>query len=351
MHHLVFDKNAPHHLYKKSGHLVRTPISETFTLNPITQMRFDVGNDYKQVIPTRDFYTTTGSGNYAIIAGHSMRKCYLGREIPSHDSSGWAQIWRSNGTFSSIADPGYIFYNGNYSPAWGMMGGASFLSLPAYKFAIPSSITTANDWQVTSLKINMATHGVVITSGNAATKKTNSGQYPVFAMDANTTLLPSNSSWRVDGSMNIGIFSEAQLTAVAPMNLFNQCQQTATIPNVRTDACENQGEANGYPYWITWPSGTVTYNDGHVINAPSHPYLFQVTANSTMCSAVASLISNGSFYIPLIVPVSDSGSGGSTVTNNDYPNYYISSASGGVTNWWLCERHQIKSIEITFTIE
>lgn len=70
-----------------------------------------------------------------------------------------------------------------------------------------------------------------------------------------------------------------------------------------------------------------------------------------MCSAVAALISSGHFFIPMIPAVSDSGSSGSTVTTNDYPYYYFQSSSGGATNWWLCERHLIKSVDITFVID
>ena len=93
MNHFVCNTTTPssnRHLYKRSGHLVRTPIIKSYTLLPSGQALYDVGNEYKQVLPTRDFFTTSGSGYYSIIAGHSMRKCYLGRETPSHDSSGWA---------------------------------------------------------------------------------------------------------------------------------------------------------------------------------------------------------------------------------------------------------------------
>ena len=357
MNRLVCNKTSPtsnRHLYKRNGHLVRTPIIKTYTLSPSAQQLYDVGNEYKQVLPTRDFFTTTGTGNYAIMAGHSMRKCYLGRETPSHDSSGWAQIWRNNNLYSASTDTGYVFYNGNYSPAMGSMGGAAFIRIPAYKFNIPSDISSSDyGWTVQEIKLNFVTHGIVLTSGNAAVKKTNSGQYPVFVMDANTNLLPSNSDWRGNRYLNIGVFSLGTFdtSQTPPRTLYGQCQQTATFPNVRTDSCNNAGSSNGFPLWISWPGGQVTYVDGHIINAPSNPYAFQITANSSFCEAATSLISNGSFLIPIIPNVSDSGSGGSTVTTNDYPYYYSpTSSSGGASNWWLCERHLLMSIEITFAL-
>lgn len=121
----------------------------------------------------------------------------------------------------------------------------------------------------------MVTHGIVITSGSTTVKKAIYGQYPVFAMDANITLLESNSGWRDNYRyLNVGVFGENTLIATNPRILYGQCQQEIAIPNVRTDACANLGATNGFPLWLSWPGGQVTYNDGHIINAPTNPYSF-----------------------------------------------------------------------------
>lgn len=353
MHHLVVNTASPRNFYKRSKHLVRTPIRRKFTLTPVAQSLFDVGNAYKQSLPTMDFFTTTGRGYYSIIAGHSMRRCYLDREAPSHDSSGWSQIWRNNNAFSTSFDSGYVFYNGNYSPAAGMMGGSSFMRAAAYRFNIPSEITqnisSGYNWKISSLKTTLKNHGIVLTSGNAAVSKTQPTRYPVFAQDAAYTILPSSSNWRLGDLYQLGVFNVQGLNNQPIWTLNNNSQDEIYISATRTDACDNRGATNAFPLWITWPSGSVTYNDGHIINAPN-PQIVTHETSDNFKTAAAALISGGYFFITITHKVGDSGGDGYTSTDADYPAYYFTSSSG-VTDWWLCTRVQIASIEIVFELE
>ena len=351
---LVCNKTSPasnRHLYKRSGHLVRTPIKRTLTLQPTGQFLYEVGDEYKQVIPTSDFFTQSGSGYYANIAGHHMRQSYLGTYTPSHDSSGWSQIWRNNNIFTLQNDSGYVFYNGGYSPAKGFAGGAAYMRIPAYKFTLPSGLSDYN-WTVDSVTLTVKTHGIVIGSGSFGTVKTNSNQYPVLAKNANTTLLPANNDWREARPMDIGVFSISTLDSTPARTMYGQCQDEIEIPNATTDAANNGGTSGGnaYQLWNSWSGGQVVYNDGKIINAPTNPASANFTMSATFNQALASLIGDGTFCIAMIPDVGDSGGTGAPISGRDYP-YYTGASFGQSNAWWLCERHLITQLQINLALE
>lgn len=68
-------------IYRYRNLILRTPFKKTITLNPVGNALYDVGSDYVQGQPTRDFYEHT-SGVYPIASGHRMRKAYLLRQMP-----------------------------------------------------------------------------------------------------------------------------------------------------------------------------------------------------------------------------------------------------------------------------
>lgn len=315
------------------------------------QLLYDVGSNYKQVIPTLDFTTTGGTGYYAIIAGHSMRKCYLGREAPSHDSSGWAQIWRLNNSFSPSDDSGYVFYNGNYSPAAGMAAGSAFIRVPAYRFTM--SGVSDGDWTVSQLKVRFKDHGTVLTSGRASEKKTNPNRYPVFAKDASAALIPASAvSWKdAIYYWDLGVFNESTITSTDPRNLINQCQASVGLPNVNTDACNNAGASNGFPLWRSWPGGQMNYSDGTIINAPNSPKYTTWTADAGFRAAAGAAIDGGHLWLTFMQPVGDSGQGGYITNADDYPSWWLNGAVNGVSDWWLCQRVQIDQLQITLSID
>lgn len=342
-------------LYRRSGSLVRSPIFKTLTLYPNAQLCHDIGDTYKQVLPTRDFLSQN-TGYYAIDAGHKMRKAYLYRQDPSHDSSGWLQIWRNNNIFGNN-DTGYVFYNGNYSPAWGYMSGAAFIRLAAYRFTVPADYIGFG-WTIAGMTVTTINHGIVLTSGRAGEKKTQTNRRPVFTMDASSDILPSDSDWRdsTRTGIKMGVFStaflEANGTASRPMNLYSQCQHPLTLTNPRTDACDNLGSSCAYPLWITWPDNSVQYADGNIIHA-RNPYYEVHPVSPEFLSAANGLLSGGSFYVTMIPAVGDSGINERTVTANDYPYYYMTGTNLGPSfpkDWWLCERVQIANVVIDLAL-
>ena len=140
-----------------------------------------------------------------------MRKAYLLRQLPS----GAVQIWRNMNGWTKSSDTGYVFYNCNYSTAAGIVGGAAFIRAAAYRFELPSKYVPAGaEVSVDSFKITTKHHGVALFSGSCLTKQTISTRMPVFALDASTSLLPSDSPWRRNYSVfKFGAFAETALTS------------------------------------------------------------------------------------------------------------------------------------------
>lgn len=331
------------YIYNYNRMILRSPILKTITLSPSSYHYYSVGNEYVQNLPTRDFFTTGVTGNYSIVAGHKMRKAYLLRSLPS----GARQIWRDQN--ASAPDAGYIYYQGNYSPAMGQIGGSAYIRVPAYGFTIPSSYS---NWKVNSVVVTTKDHGTVLTSGKASERKTNPNRYPVFAWDASTQILAADSSWRSkQQSFKVGVFNYAGFTGADPVNLYNQCQQDITINLQNTDACANNGASNAFPYWVSWPSGNVRYTDGGIINAPSNPHI----QNHTMGAGFTQALNNigSQFYITLIGGVGDSGQTSTSITGRDYPDFWFNDTNLPATfprDWWICERYQITQVKITLML-
>ena len=159
----------------------------------------------------------TNRGVYAIASGHDCRKAYLGYQYPSPSD----YRFRNNNAWGSLPDTGTMWYNGNWSPAFGAVGGAAFIRVAAYKFSIPDKYRNAN---ISNISIETGDIGTVMVCGSPQSSITTrvSDRYPQQAWNIATNILPSNSNLR-NRNMNIkfGAWSESQVTNGFPPNMYN----------------------------------------------------------------------------------------------------------------------------------
>lgn len=333
-------------IYNWNNLILRSPISKTLSLTPTECLCFDVGDQFVQQIPTRDFFVNS-RGVYSIASGHDCRQAYLGYKYPPQAY----YIWRNNTAFGTLPDTGSMWYNGNYSPAYGTTGGAAFIRMEAYKFSIPSKYS---NYVVSDVKIQTGDIGTVMVCSSPAQQFTTRVQdrLPVFAWDAASNILDPSSSLRGRSvQIKFGCWTQNELQAKTPSTMYSESQLASTISLQPTDAtnADNYGRSPYIPLWIDWPSGTVRYQDGVIPDAPNNPHIQTHTSNASFnakCSA------NRDFYISLLFDVSDSRAGDSTVTQNDYPYYYMpTSSTSYYKTWWACQRFWINKIDITIDID
>lgn len=75
MHHLVCSPNAPFHLYKKTGHLVRTPI--TATLQPDKMSVYQVAGSYSSNNFPNGGFTAQNTYDNVVGMGYECLNAYL----------------------------------------------------------------------------------------------------------------------------------------------------------------------------------------------------------------------------------------------------------------------------------
>lgn len=163
MRHLVFN-TASSHLYKKSKHLVRTPIKMTLTADQYAY--YVVAGDYTaQNLPDKGFIRQLTADNID----------YVGYDcLQAYNNPNRLQIWRNTNIWPIPS----TWYQGGYATSAPTMSGATnsceaCIWLGAVHFTIPNDLTTRLD--VTSAKINITNLGSIkcfLTPASGSTNNT-----------------------------------------------------------------------------------------------------------------------------------------------------------------------------------
>ncbi len=301
-------------LYRYNSQLLRTPLIINLNLIPAEAAQFDCGNVYKQDICTAGFVGGQAASEIDAV-GKQMRKVFCGFENPK---GSW--IWRKNGAFPNL-DPGFIFYQGAYSTSRGEIGAEAYMTFPAYHFTIPEEY---DKFEVVNANVSLMHGGCILQYMSALQKQTNLNRYPVFAKDAATWLLDSNSPWRGTMESYTGFFPELY----DPMEMANDATDVfdAEMNNAVGDL--NLGSANAKPYWISW-SG-VNYADGF-IPVSSNPWQQQFQLSQAACQTMTQYRAG---WIPSI-PWVDVTTGTANNPSIDNP-YYPASSDSRAAGFWLC---------------
>lgn len=296
------------HLYRRDGHLVRTPILKTLTLVPDEMAYYDVAGSYRNDLPTGGFVGS--SEHYSQIAptGKLMRRNYANLTGIVHPGP---QIWRQ---ITSSHLPEFIFYQGAWSTSHGNTLPEAFIKIPAYHFTIPQ---TYNGWAVQAATLSIIHGGTILQQMMTR----NSGQY--FATQAPTSLLPSDSDWRGAGwSMDFGLY---QSLNTDPCYMHDDAIDTILLDTNRATGSLNQGASNAR---LIWSNSAITYTDG-CIPVTSSPWTQTASLSANFCAALSAGMGGWIVGTPPVAVTS----GDTDLVGYDYPFFNPGSGNPG---YWLC---------------
>ena len=157
MNHFVINKSNKH-FYKKSSHLVRTPI--TITLQPDEMAFYSVAGVYTSSNWPNGGFLASGSMNSIKTAGESMRNAYL-------NPSG-KQIWRQ---VTSSHQPENMFYQGAWATSVGTGNerGEAYMQLGGYHFTLPQGLAALT---CTGMRLKVVHGGEVCCYQSAQSQNT-----------------------------------------------------------------------------------------------------------------------------------------------------------------------------------
>lgn len=310
------------HLYRRNGHLVRTPIVKTIALSPDEMAYYDVAGSYRNDVPTGGFVADSEHYTQVAAIGKLMRRNYANLVGTVHPGP---QIWRS---VTSSHLPEFIFYQGAWSTSRGNAHPEAFIKVPAYHFTIPQ---TYNGWDVSAATLSLIHGGTILQYMMTRT----ANQY--FATTAPTSLLPSNSGWRGAGwSMDFGLYSSL---ASDPTDMHGSAIDTILLDTNRAAGNLNQGAANAR---VIWSNAAITYTDG-CIPVTSSPWTQAAALSSNFCAALASGMGGWIVGTPSVGVTN----GNTDLVGYDYPFYDPGQGNPG---YWLCCSFWGFSLSLTLTI-
>lgn len=314
------------HLYRRSSHLVRTPIVKTITLAPDEMAYYDVAGSYNSAMPTAGVIADSEHYSQIALVGKKMRKYYLNQTTRPSQYQIWRQVTTSH-------EPEFIFYQGAYSTAAGNTRPEAFMKLCAYHFTIPAQYAPLAVASAT-LKI---THGGTILQHYGATVQTVVSSYmPQFAANASTSLLEANSEWRTGWVQQFGLY---QTLNNEPSQMHEQALQDITLDTHLTQGTLNNGVTNGR---LIWDNTYVSYTDGY-IPVTNSPWVQSVALEADMLYALNG--NRGGWIVG--TPNVSTSTNASADTANDYPFYDPGSSNPA---WWLCCSYWGFALQVTLSI-
>lgn len=163
MHHFVRSKQSPYHLYKKSGHLVRTPI--TVTLQPSEMAYYSVAGTW----------TSTSWPNTGFIEQNTVQNVYsVGYDclqaLFNHGDS--RQRWRQ-ATSSHL--PETVWYQGAFATSAPTIAATyqsceAYMQMGAYKFKLPDGLSGL---KAGSAKVKYVNGGAIVCYQSAGSGSSN----------------------------------------------------------------------------------------------------------------------------------------------------------------------------------
>ena len=292
MHHLVFDKNSPYHLYKKSGHLVRTPI--TITLQPDQRAVYQVAGSYTQ--QGNVWWADGGFIAQDTVANVRQMGYDCLQALLNHTD--WRMGW---GDVSTSHDPEMVWYQGAYATSApnrtaSLMSCEAYCQMAAYHFTVPSSLQ--------SLDISAAT-----------LKFINGGAIECYQSPANQSA--NNKLW-VDSSVPAS--EKAMYALFGVTSTLGHIQSISAAPWEEFDLASTSGTPRGArDLW----GRTGTNADGGIPTLVT-PVQCSVGMGSSTLSAMQTNMSTG-FWVAAYFNATVSGL-------NNYLPYYINSVNG----YWGC---------------
>lgn len=303
------------HLYKRSSHLLRTPLTKTITLTPDERSWYAVAGEYSNEWPTAGFVTIAGNYRNIPPLGKEMRRHYLD---PSLNRS---QKWRR---VTTAHDPEFVFYQGAYSTSKNTLGGESYMQLCGYHFTIPDKYA---GFAVSGISVSLTHGGTILTYGNCR-GNTNKAY---FAKDFPENQMGSQlGTWKESWAQKFGIFDYLNdPTEMIRRASDNIVLQTATKSGTPTGARDLWGyDRDGY------------------IPIASAPYVQTFSLSS---AAANSMNTKRGGWLVGLPEVGISTADNDTDTANDYPIFDNSSYSA-CAGYWLCCSYWGLSMRITLEI-
>ena len=292
MHHLVFNKNSPYHFYKKSGHLVRTPI--TINLNPDQRAVYQVAGKYRQdgdVWWADEGFVAQGTVTNTRQMGYDCLQA-----LTNH--SDWRMGW---GIVNQSHDPEMVWYQGAYATSApnrtaSLMSCEAYCQMAAYHFTVPSGLQSLD---ITSATLKFVNGGAIVCYQSAANQSSN------------------NKLWVNDSAVQNPRTWYAQFGV---LNSLGHIQTIAAAPHEEFDLASTAGTPKGArDLW----GRTGTNTDGGIPTFTT-PVSCSVSMGTATKTAMQNNMQTG-FWVAAYF--------NATVSNlNNYLPYYINSTNG----YWGC---------------
>lgn len=292
-HHLVYNKNAPYHLYKKSGHLVRTPI--TITLQPDQMAVYQVAGSYRAEGSV--WWADAGFIAQGTVANTRQMGYDCLQALLNHND--WRQNWQY---ITTSHKPEFVWYQGGYATSAAnrtasLQSCEAYCQLAGYHFTVPSGLRTLD---VTGGKIKFINGGAIECYQSAANQSTNNRLWQ------NAQGVPAgNRFW-------YGIFGV--------MNSLGDIQHIRNAPAEQFDLATTTGTPRGArDLWARTGLNT----DGGIPTLVT-PTQCQVALGASTQGAMNNNKTSGFWVVAHFVPTCSS--------INDYSPYYINTNNG----YWGC---------------
>lgn len=219
MHHLVFNKNSPYHFYKKSGHLVRTPI--TITLQPDERAVYQVAGTYRQegsVWWADGGFIAQGTVANVREMGYNCLQALL-----SHGD--WRMDWQQ---VTGSHDPEMVWYQGAYATSAPNRGASlqsceAYCQMAAYHFTVPSGLQALD---ISSATLKFQNGGAIECYQSAANQSANNKLW------VNSSTIPNPRTWYAEFGV-LNSLGHIQTIAVAPYDEFDLATASGTPTGAR----------------------------------------------------------------------------------------------------------------------
>ena len=300
------------HLYKRDGHLVRTPI--TLRLKPDQKKIYMIGNpatNNSAGEPTHGF-VYSGVDAYAVrIVGYRLVNRMIYEQVSWLDASG-------------AHDPEFVWYQGAYSTSQsnittGKANSEAYASLPGFHFTVPS----VAQGHVASVKVNYLNMGATWAYGPA--------------IDHN--VMNKNMNNPDFGQIAPGFYVNIHFLNTPTCNYHMTTINTYPYNTVDLTNVGGAGDFRGErDIWtIGGSAGTV---DGRIPTLTT-PVVQSYDLSGTILSQFKS--NNGGWFVPSVSPVVNS--------IDDYaPSSGWGTATGNKTNYWACASLRDITVDVTLDL-
>ena len=219
MHHLVFNKNSPYNFYKKSGHLVRTPI--TITLQPDERAVYQVAGSYRQEGSV--WWADTGFIAQGTVANANQMGYDCLQALFAHGD--WRMDWQN---VASSHDPEMVWYQGAYATSApnrtaSLMSCEAYCQMAAYHFTVPSGLQSLD---ITSATLKFTNGGAIECYQSAANQSSNNKRW------ADSSIIPTPRTWHAQFGVLTSL-GHIQTIAAAPHEEFDLASTAGTPKGAR----------------------------------------------------------------------------------------------------------------------